>query len=375
MKINRNIIKCDEKAIFELRSLYQGYGFAQYKMGKFEEYDLYVKNRDFITSDSIITFNDANGKLMALKPDATLSIVKNYHHIPGYVQKVYYSENIYRVSESTHTFKEILQTGLEAIGDIDVYNICEVTMLAVKSLMTISTECVLDISHLGVISAILDTIDVDEEVRDSIIKCMSEKNTHELRKICSENDIDEKTYQIIKALVSTYGNPKKVLNKLKTFELTGEAVASLNELEIICEVLLENKLISHVNIDFSIVNDMKYYNGVLFKGFVEGIPTSILSGGQYDRLMHRMGKKAGAIGFAVYLDSLERLDKNGKNYDVDVVFLYDDLDDIIQINRVSKGIIELGQTVLVEKAIPEKLKYKKLVKLMNGEVITLEDNN
>ena len=77
MTFNNDVIKNDEKAIFALRSLYQKYGYKQYKMSKFEEYDLYAKNKDFLVSDSVITFTDFGGKLMALKPDVTLSIIKN----------------------------------------------------------------------------------------------------------------------------------------------------------------------------------------------------------------------------------------------------------------------------------------------------------
>ena len=69
--------KYEESTVFALRSLYSKYGYSQYKMNKFEEYDLYVKNKDFLISDSVITFTDTNGKLMALKPDVTLSIIKN----------------------------------------------------------------------------------------------------------------------------------------------------------------------------------------------------------------------------------------------------------------------------------------------------------
>ncbi len=87
MRINSKLMKSDERATFELRALYQQYGYTQFKMGKFEEYELYVRNKDFIASDSIITFNDAGGKLMALKPDLTLSIVKNYHHVPDMLRK------------------------------------------------------------------------------------------------------------------------------------------------------------------------------------------------------------------------------------------------------------------------------------------------
>ena len=37
------------------------------------------------------------------------------------------------------------------------------------------------------------------------------------------------------------------------------------------------------------------------------LPGSVLSGGQYDTLMKKMGRKDRAIGFAVFLDMLERL--------------------------------------------------------------------
>ena len=58
----------------------------------------------------MITFSGEGGKLMALKPDVTLSIVKNAPEEPGVVQKVYYSENVYR------DYREIRQAGLECVG-------------------------------------------------------------------------------------------------------------------------------------------------------------------------------------------------------------------------------------------------------------------
>ena len=125
MTIDERTPKSAEQAVFALRELYGRYGYTQYKMSKFEEYDLYVRNKDFLVGDGVITFTDTDGKLMALKPDVTLSIVKNSKD--GVMQKVYYNENVYRISRSTHTFKEIMQTGLECIGDIDAYDYdCEV---------------------------------------------------------------------------------------------------------------------------------------------------------------------------------------------------------------------------------------------------------
>ena len=78
-----------EQVIFRLRSLYSCYGYSRFKMNKFEEYDLYAGNKDFLISDSVLTFTDGNGRLMALKPDVTLSIVKSSRDEPEKVQKLY----------------------------------------------------------------------------------------------------------------------------------------------------------------------------------------------------------------------------------------------------------------------------------------------
>ena len=119
--MDEKILKSEEKAIFALRSLYRKYGYSPYKMSKFEEYEYYIRNKDFLISDRIIAFNDTNGKMLALKPDVTLSIIKNGEDLPGCKQKVCYNENIYRISESTGQYKEIMQAGLECFGDIDLY--------------------------------------------------------------------------------------------------------------------------------------------------------------------------------------------------------------------------------------------------------------
>ena len=105
MSFGESLLKYDEKTVFSLRELYGKYGYSQYKMSKFEEYDLYVRNKDFLISDHVITFTDTNGKLMALKPDVTLSIIKNSKDLPETVQKVYYDENVYRVSKGIQSFK------------------------------------------------------------------------------------------------------------------------------------------------------------------------------------------------------------------------------------------------------------------------------
>ena len=43
------ILKSGEKAIYDLRELYDKYGYREFKAGKFEDYELYSENKDFLT--------------------------------------------------------------------------------------------------------------------------------------------------------------------------------------------------------------------------------------------------------------------------------------------------------------------------------------
>ena len=364
----KNLLKNEEAAVFELRKLYSSFGYQQFKMSKFEEYDLYVRNKSFLVSDHIITFTDTNGKLMALKPDVTLSIVKNSKDIPGCVQKVYYNENVYRVSGSSHSYKEIMQVGLECLGDIDNYSISEVVMLAAESLSRISPDFVLDISHLGLLSAAIDATGISNDARQELLRCVGEKNIHGVEEICHAEGIEEKNLIPLKTLMSSYGSPSAVLAQLDE-ALTDESFREhLNQLRSILSVVSSQR----IRIDFSVINDMNYYNGIVLKGFISGIPQSILSGGQYDLMMQRSGRRSGAIGFAIYLDLLEELTSPKVDFDIDTVLLYDKDADLGILSKTVRELTEQGLSVTAQKSIPEKLKYRQLLKLKESEVEILE---
>lgn len=358
--IDEGLLKSEEKAVFALRSLYRKYGYLPFKMSKFEEYGLYSDNRDFLVSDRIITFNDTNGKLLALKPDVTLSIIKNGEDAKGEKQKVYYNENVYRVSESTHQFKEIMQTGLECIGDIDLYDVFEAVQLAALSLTYISPAYVLEISHLGILSAVLDSISEDESFRRAAMRCISEKNAHDLRRLCDEQSISPEDCGKLTLFIERYGNRDAVLRCLREI-CVGEAEGALSELCRLSEMLDRAGFGEKVIFDFSVVNDMDYYNGIVFKGFLDGICEGVLAGGRYDRLMHKMGRRSGAVGFALYLDLLEQLERPHGDYDVDVLLLYRDSDDKEAVAAAVAGYLEKGKTVSTQKAVPSRLRYREMV--------------
>ena len=363
MDIQHDVMNYRERMGAALCGLYRGYGYQPYKMCKFEEYDLYARNKDFLCSDAVLTFTDLGGKLMALKPDVTLSIVRNTRDEGAGVQKVYYTENVYRAVGGS--FHEILQSGLECIGSIDVYQISEVLILAAESLRRISSRSVLVLSQMDILSALLDSLRAAEPCRRELLRCIAAKSVHELTAVCASAGLNPERTERLVRLLQTAGTPAEVFPML---DALGCGDSALKLLRNVCRNLEAVGLGDMLRIDFSVVSDMTYYNGIIFKGYVDGVPVSVLSGGQYDRLMRRMGRAAGAIGFAVYLDALERLKDLPPEYDTDLVLLYRDGDDLAALCTAVRELTDRGQRVTVAQALPEKLRYRQAARLKGSEV-------
>ena len=85
-----NILDKDEIIIYTLRKLYKDSGYKKYRMSKFEEYDLYVNNKDFLISQNIITFTDIedDGECIETFFETWMEHDKNYYdeHEVNYIR-------------------------------------------------------------------------------------------------------------------------------------------------------------------------------------------------------------------------------------------------------------------------------------------------
>ena len=100
---------------------------------------------------------------MALKPDVTLSIAKNARLDDDKPVKVYYRESVYRTAGESGDFREINQMGLEYMGrgDGETVEICD---LAMRSLAAIDPAFVFAVSHMGALSALIESAGVTESM-------------------------------------------------------------------------------------------------------------------------------------------------------------------------------------------------------------------
>ena len=358
-----DIMRGEERAGLRLRELYRRHGYLPYRMSKFEPYDLYVRNKSFLVSEDILTFTDTDGCLMALKPDVTLSIVKNARDGGG-LQKVYYHEHVYRTSPAAVGYREILQTGLECMGDLDLFAEGEVLYLASESLEAISGgDYLLDVSHMGFVSALLAGL--EEDVRSALLRELGWKNASGIRSVCAQAGAAKELSDGLCRLALLYGPPAEVLPVLEGMVRGPEAAGALAELSGLCGLMESRGAARRLRLDFSIANDMSYYNGVIFRGYLPGLPSGVLAGGRYDNLMRRMGKTGGAVGFAVYLDQLERLEKKD-SFDGDILLLYNKEDDPAAVAREAEKLIRQGRVVRAERQAPAGLRYRDVIRFGEG---------
>ena len=185
MDLFQSLPRNEESDILRLQKLYARFGYDKFRMSKFEDYSLYLQNKDFLKGGNIITFNGPDGRLLALKQDITLSIVKNANDSKTPC-KVYYTENVYRASDDANDIREIPQAGVEYIGNVDVYAMSEVIRLAVESLAAVSDRYLLGLSHMGLVRGLLDEAALSMDMRRRIVSCIQNKAAHELHALCRD---------------------------------------------------------------------------------------------------------------------------------------------------------------------------------------------
>ncbi len=305
-------------AVWELGRLYESMGYRRFKMSRFEEYALYLENEKFLPAGGIVTFPGKGGKLLALKPDVTLSILRSVsgERLP---KRIYYNENVYRCDRSGE-LREIRQTGIEYVGEAGIEAMGEVTALACESLAALDGGYILDLSHMGLVTALLGESGLGAAAQEEALRLIGGKNSHELRRLMRRSGADEEKTELLCALAVFSGSFEEALAGAGRFAVCPAAGAALGELRALARVLGGVADLSHIRLDFSIVNDMSYYNGLIFRGYLPGLPEGILAGGQYDNLARRLSGAPGAIGFAVYADMLEKPGA-GREYLADVLIV------------------------------------------------------
>lgn len=311
----------EERVRFALRSLYERYDYRPYRMSQFEEYSLYAENRSFLQSPRVITFTDLDGRMMALKPDVTLSIVRHAPAQPEAAEKLYYTENVFRPSAQSRAFKEISQIGVEAVGRIDLYQTAEVVSLAAQSLALISPDSLIEVSHMRFTVGLLSALGLEGAARTAALAALDARNASALRAAAAQAGLSDADTNALCSLLTLYGGAEDTLPRARALCRSEEMAQAVDELDAAIHAAACDGC--PIQLDFSIAGDTDYYNGLMLRGFISGLPRAVLLGGRYDNILKKLGKGGGGIGFAIDLSEVARLPGPAPSEEIDLLIRYE----------------------------------------------------
>jgi ATP phosphoribosyltransferase regulatory subunit len=291
-----------------VRNLFENYGYDEVMTTSLEFYDVFSEGVGRVSQNELYTLTDGSGRLITMRPDSTKPIARLFaSRLKDFVLpiKLYYSQPVFKRNLSfNRKSDEIIQMGIELIGGTGYKSDLEILILGIKSMKELfGDDFFIEIGHMGIIGSVLDSFGQFKEAAKSAI---SKKNFPEVDLIASK--LGEKG-KILKEIARLFGG-KEILSQAKNILKDNQAFSAVLELEKLYQGLMNEGLQDNILFDLSILNDYQYYTGMVFRCFVDGVGTEVMSGGRYDSLYGDYGLNIPAIGFAInFNEALEILSK------------------------------------------------------------------
>ncbi len=302
--------ECAKKHTLEkrLRALLRLYGYEEIQTPTFEFFDIFNTERGTVSSREMFKFIDRDGNTLVLRPDITPSIaraVAKYYMDERIPMRFAYTGNTFRNSSSYQgRMSEITQMGAEFIGGGGAEADAEMIALSIELLRTAGLrEFQVEMGHVSFFKALMAEAGVDEATEDKIRFLIENKNYFGLEDQLERLPISDGLKAVIARLPQWFGSVE-IIDEAKAATANEEALAALNRLEEIYEILGSYGLQDYVTIDLGMLTEYNYYTGVIFRGYTYGTGDALVKGGRYDNLLGQFGKQAASVGFAVVIDQL-----------------------------------------------------------------------
>lgn len=329
-----NQYEIKENLIMKIKGIYKKYGYRQILTPSFEYYDLFSSVEGTINKDEMFKFIDNSGKILVLRPDATVPIARlaaaSYRNHKCYL-KFCYVTNIFRVNnEQSGQKREFTQAGVEYLGSDSKESDGEVIALGIETLLKCGiSDFKIDLGQAGYFKGLVKEFGISEDEEELIRKLIEDKNFTELNGLLKDLNISDTLKSTILKIPYLYGTPEKVLEEAKGLVCNEDMNASLDNLIQVYEILKDYGYEKYISVDLGLVNHIHYYTGILFKGYVSNYGKPVLSGGRYDNLTQQYGYFMPATGFGLNIDELMEVMEMNKISDetvcyTDYLVLYND---------------------------------------------------
>jgi len=246
-----------------------------------------------------------SGRTMGVRADMTTQVARIDAHLlnRSSVTRLCYAGSVLHTRPSgLHATREPLQIGAEIYGHAGLEADAEIQELALASLaLSGFDEVRLDMSHVGVLRALIASDAKAQQDQAAIYPLMRAKDAAGLRELTAGYEPGVRAALL--AFPSLYGDVSVLQRAREVLPALSGIVTALAELETLAG--LTGK--AQVTIDLADLRGYQYESGAMFAIYVPGLPNAVARGGRYDHVGEAFGRARPATGFSMDLRELARL--------------------------------------------------------------------
>ena len=351
-------------------------GYMEVSSPNLEYYDLFSEDYLNANGDNMFKLIDTNGKILVLRPDGTIPIVRMLSTKMKdfvYPLKLSYIQDIFRTDEEQAGKKrEYRQAGVELFGIPSYRGDAEVIITAIESLKDLGLEeFQVELGQAELLRRIFEDLKISSKEKQSIHEYLENKDIIGIDKFVESLSINEDIKKILKKLPMLFGEPTEVISQIRELPLNSSMMEAVKDLEKVWEILRDYGLGEYILFDLGMVPNMEYYSGIIFKGFTKDVGSVLLSGGRYDRLLEDFGISCPATGFALIINRITKALKIQNKLEIkekEHILILDDGTNRLTIDKI-KDLREKGYIVEIclledSKDIMEYIKRREVHKII-----------
>lgn len=305
-----DILPAEARRIEELRrlllDLYRTYGY-ELVMPPLVEYldSLLSGSGGDLGLHTFKLVDQLSGRTLGIRADMTPQVTRIDAHLlnrAGVTRLCYCGSVLHTLPRGLWATREPLQIGAELYGHAGPEADIEAMQLAVESVRRAGVSGFrIDLSHHGVVRALLDADPAAADLADEIFGLLRDKDVPGLVALAPGLRAD--TARALQVLPTLYGDIDVLQKARDALPALPQIAAALDTLRTLAQALPG----MDVSVDLADVRGFQYHTGVVFAVYSDGWPNAIVRGGRYDDVGLVYGRARPATGFSLDLRELAGL--------------------------------------------------------------------
>lgn len=295
---------------------FEAWGFAAVAPPALERYAVLTRGLSDEDRRRCVRFvAPPDGELVALRADVTPQIARIVAQrrggsLPDDVPlRLAYAADVVRHPTAAGEPAEVHQVGVELVGDAHPSADAELVALLGAALADLGlASWTIDLSHRGVVDALLDASNLGDAGRTGARDLLARKDRDGLADFLRGHGVDATLVAVLAGLCDRYGGPDALAAAREALAGTAAAGATERLAEIVAQVpahVGEGQPPPPITVDLGEARGFDYYSGLRLRAWAPGAGVPVARGGRYDDLVGRYGRPCPATGFAIDLDALE----------------------------------------------------------------------